>query len=169
MAAWTTDEDNLLRELVAAGVSQADIGRRLDRSPGSVAGRKARLGIQSERGPVVAATQARVIDAKARRTALEVGLLEDAEKLRQQIWQPHTYFDWGGKDHTFDTHETTEPTPTDKLKLMQAAGAAIDRSIKIASHDTDTGVAEAVGILDLFAVALQETANKSGLDQSETP
>lgn len=155
---YKPEEDALLRQLIPQGVSQSEIARQLDRTRGSVANRAAKLGIKSDRMQTVAATQAKVIDAKARRAALELTLLEDAEKLRSQIWQQHTYFDWGGKDHSFDQHTVDEPTPADKQRLMQAATLAVDRSLRIAAHDADTGVAEAVGALDQIADALTEVA-----------
>lgn len=155
---WTPDEDAVLRQLIPQGVSQSEIGRQLDRTRGSVANRAAKLGIKSDRTQTVAATQAKVIDAKARRAALELMLLEDAERLRSQIWEPHEYIDHGGKDYVRVSWTQNEPTPADKQRLMQAAVVAVDRSLKIATHDTDTGVAEAVGALDQIADALAEVA-----------
>lgn len=151
---WTDDEDDQLRDLAETGTSISKMAKAISRHPSSVKRRLDTLGIHGDRTQTAAATQAKVIDARARRAALELQLLEDAEKLREQVWKPHTYFDWGGKDHDFDTHEVPEPTPTDKLKLMQAAGIGIDRSLKISVHDADTGVTEAVGALDQIADAL---------------
>lgn len=167
---WTEAEDQQLRELAATGTTSIrKMAAALDRHQSSVKRRLDKLGIHLDRTQTVAATQAKIIDAKARRAALELALLEDAERLRAQLWQPHTYFDWGGKDHDFDEHTVDEPTPTDKLKLMQAVGQAVDRSIKIAAHDGDTGVAEATSLLDQFEAALNAAADASGLDEAEAP
>ncbi|GAB3166934.1 hypothetical protein GCM10027059_26660 [Myceligenerans halotolerans] len=155
---WSAEEDEALRQLVAQGVPQSEIGRRIGRSRGAVANRARALGVRSDRTVTVAATQAKVIDAKARRATLELQLLEDAEKLRAQLWQPHEYIDHGGKDYVRVTWTQDEPTPADKQRLMQAAVVAVDRSLKIATHDADTGVAEAVGALDQIADALAEVA-----------
>lgn len=155
---WTDEEDQQLRDLAAAEQPISKMATATDRHPSSVKRRLDKLGIHLNRTQTAAATQAKVIDAKARRAALELALLEDAEKLRQQVWQPHTYFDWGGKDHDFATHDVDEPTPSDKLKLMQAVGQAVDRSLKISVHDVDTGVTEAIGTLDSIADALAQVA-----------
>lgn len=155
---WTDAEDQQLRDLAAAGVSIRKMATAVDRHQSSVKRRLDRLGIHLDRTQTAAATQAKVLDARARRAALEVQLLESAERLHEQVWQEHTYFDWGGKDHDFDTHTVPEPTPTDKLKLMQAIGVAVDRSLKISVHDADTGVTEAVGALDQIAEALAQVA-----------
>lgn len=152
---WTDDEDQILRDFAAAGRSISKMSAALvERHPSSVKRRLDRLGIHGDRTQTAAATQAKVIDAKARRAALEVALLEDAEKLRGQIWRPVTVFNFGGKDNTYEEHDLDEPPHADKLKLMQAVGVAVDRSLKISVHDVDTGVTEAVGALDQIADAL---------------
>ncbi|KZM34534.1 hypothetical protein [Oerskovia enterophila] len=157
---WTTDDDQQLRDLAAAGRSVRDIADDLDRSKTAVGRRMQRLDVQVDRTRTLAATQANVTDAKSRRAALEIALLGDAERLRTQLWQPHRYWDWGGKDHEFDEMTADEPTPTDKLKLIQAAGVALDRSLKIAVHDADGGHTEAVSMLDGIAAAIAAAADQ---------
>lgn len=164
---WTDTEDATLRELAGQGVPQREIGRRLDRSPGAVAARAAKLGVRSDRTVTAAATQANILDAKARRARLELTLLEDAERLRAQVWQPHEYIDHGGKEFVEVRWTQDQPTPTDKLKLMQAATIAVRHSLEIGKHDTDTGEEAAVSmagdILDAVrAAADQLRADKAG-------
>lgn len=113
-----------------------------------------RLGLVFDQRQTKAATKAVQVTAKARRAILELQLLEDAERLRSQIWLPHTYIDHGGKDFIQVTWETTEPTPTDKLKLMQAATAAIDRSVKLTQLDSDRGATGAISLLENLAKSL---------------
>jgi hypothetical protein len=156
---WTDAEDQILRDLAAAGKPiSAMVAALDDRHKSSVKRRLDRLGIHGDRSQTMAATQAKVIDAKARRAALEVKLLEDAEKLREQIWAPTLVYNFGGKDNTYEERHLDEPPHADKLKLMQAIGVAVDRSLKISDHDADTGVTEAVGALDQIAEALAEVA-----------
>ncbi|MBD5787120.1 helix-turn-helix domain-containing protein [Cellulosimicrobium terreum] len=157
---YTPDEDALIRERLAAGVPQRQVAKELGRTAGSVASRAHKLGIRSDRTETIAATQAVIVDAKARRSALEVKLLEDAEHLRQQVRLPHEYIDHGGKDYIEVRWTQDEPSPTDKLKLMQAVGVAIDRSLKLALHDADGGHVEAVGMLDGIAAAIREAADR---------
>jgi hypothetical protein len=159
---WTSDEDDVLRERLAAGVSQRAVGRELDRTPGSVASRAHKLGIRSDRAQTYAATAAVVIDSKSRRAKLEHELLEDAERLRGQLWSPTVVFNFGGKDNTYEERTLDEPPHADKLKIMQAVGIAVDRSLKISAHDADTGVAEAVGALDAVEQAIAAAAAAIG-------
>lgn len=155
---WTDTEDQQLRDLAAAGTSIRKMADAVGRHQSSVKRRLDRLGIHGDRTQTAAATQAKVIDAKARRAALEVALLEDAEKLRTQLWAPTKVYNFGGKDNTYNERDVDEPPNADKLKLMQAVGIAVDRSIKISDHDADTGITEAVGALDQIADALAEVA-----------
>lgn len=155
---WTTDEDQLLRDLAAAGRSVRDMAAELGTTKSTVARRMQRLGIQVDRTATIAATEANTLDAKARRAQLEVALLGDAERLRTQLWQPHEYIDHGGKDYVQVRWTQDEPSPTDKLKLMQAAGVALDRSLKLAVHDADGGHTEAVSMLGDIAAAIHAAA-----------
>ena len=151
---WTDAEDQQLRDLAALGRPISEMATAVDRHKSSVKRRLDKLGIHGDRTQTAAATQAKVIDARARRVALEVTLLEDAERLRSQIWAPTVAFNFGGKDNTYNEVHLPEPTHADKLKLMQAAGIGIDRSLKISDHDADAGVTEAIGTLDQIAEAL---------------
>lgn len=160
---WTTEDDQQLRDLHAAETSVRAMATALGRGRSSVDRRLKHLGLRSTRTNTVAATAANMADAKSRRAALEVNLLEDAERLRQQLWQPHKYIDHGGKDYLKVEWTQPEPSPTDKLKLMQAATAALDRSIKISVHDADTGHIEALGMLDGIAAAIEAAA--AGMDE----
>lgn len=156
---WTDAEDQQLRELAASGnTSIRKMAVALDRHQSSVKRRLDKLGIHLDRTQTAAATTAKVIDAKARRAALELALLEDAEEMRRRMFAKTTVYNFGGKDNTHNEHEVDEPPHADKLKLMQAAGIAIDRSLKIAEHDADTAITEAVGALDQIADALTQVA-----------
>lgn len=148
------DEVQRLRSMHAAGATRNDIARALDRSGSTVSKYAAEHGLSFDRAGVAAATEARKADAKAKRAELEVLLLEDARQLRAQMWQPHTYIDHGGKDFVRVEWTQQEPTPTDKLKLMQATGSAIDRSLRIAEHDSDQGVDAAKSLLGSLAEKL---------------
>ncbi|GMA22273.1 hypothetical protein GCM10025864_44990 [Luteimicrobium album] len=159
---WTAADDQHLRDLAAAGHSVRDMAAELDRSKTAVGRRMQHLGILVDRTATLAATTANVTDARGRRAALELALLEDAERLRSQLWRPHLYWDWGGKDHDYDEKEAPEPIPSDKLKLVQAAGAAIDRSLKIAVHDADGGIVDALSMLDGIANAITAAADQDG-------
>lgn len=163
---WTPHDDDRLRELHAAEQSVRTIAHELDRSRTATARRLAHLGLSAaDRTRTAAATAARVTDARARRATLRANLLADAERTRTQIWQPHTYFDWGGKDHDFAEHTTPEPTPTDKLKLAQTVATLVGTIDRLERLDADAGVHDAVGMLDQIAAAIRTTATTLPTDE----
>lgn len=132
-----TDEDrDQVRELHAEGLSRNEIARRIGRSGKTVSNIAKAAGLTFERGPeVAAATEARKVDAKARRAALALALLDDAERLRQQLWEGCQVHNFGGKDNTFETAWISEPTFRDKRDIITAVGVAVDRSVKLDAYD----------------------------------
>ena len=60
---WTLDDDQLLRDLAAAGRSVRDIADELDRSKTAVGRRMLRLDVQVDRTRTLAATHANFTDA----------------------------------------------------------------------------------------------------------
>lgn len=92
------------------------------------------------------ATRAREADAKALRSQLNVGLLEDARRLRAQLWQPvvekkAVVVSGGqGMGSSIEIAEVDldEPTFADKQRIITAVAIAIDKSVAIERHD-DTG------------------------------
>ncbi len=158
---WTTDEDATLRQLHAEGKSLHAIAGIMGKSKPTVSVHAKTLGLTWDRTRTANATQARSIDAKARRASLQVSLLEDAERLRAELWLPVEYVDHGGKD--FVEVRWTMPTPSyqDRLRIMQTVGAAIDRSLKLADHDS-TGADAVRSLLGGIAVQL-------GIDDTPAP
>jgi hypothetical protein len=132
------------REQVAVlhgkGLGRNSIAREIGCAVGTVTAIAQDLGLSFDRGPgVIAGTEARKADCADRRSRLEAQYLDDAEKLRGQVWAPHEYIDHGGKDFIQVRWVQDEPSPSDKLKLMQASRAALDGSLKIAAVEAGTG------------------------------
>jgi hypothetical protein len=142
----TPAEREQVAKLHAAGFGRNEIARTIGRNVASVSKIASQLGLSFDRSATQAATAAKVTDAKARRAQLMHDLLDDAARLRSELWQPYEYVDHGGKD--FDEVRWTMPTPSpaDKLKLMQAARQALDGSLRLDQHDGD-GSNETVGSL----------------------
>lgn len=164
------DEDrNQIVRLHAQGLSRNAIARAIGRSGRTVSRIAAELDppLTFERGEQVqAATQAKVIDAKARRAQLALDLLDDAERLRLQLFAPTKAFNFGGKDNSYNETLLEEPTFTDKLKIVQAAATAIGKAIDIDKYDAGTGLDGVVSLLDRVAAGL---AAKYGDGNDEHP
>ncbi|MEU8821815.1 helix-turn-helix domain-containing protein [Actinoplanes sp. NPDC048796] len=150
-----TDEDRqAVRELHAQGLSRNAISRRINRSGRTVSRLADELGLDFERAQTAAATEAKKIDGRARRAALSLGLLDDAERLRQQLWQRALVFNFGGKENDYNEHTLDEPTFSDKAKIMQSVGIAVDRSLRLDEYDADPGVDAAKSMLGALAAGL---------------
>lgn len=158
-----------VRELHAEGLGRNAIAERLGRSGKTVSKIAEKLGLNFDRERTRVATEAKVIDARAKRAALANDLLDDAARLRQQLWQPAHYVAHGGKE--FDRADWTmdEPTFADKAKIMQSVGIAVDRAVKLDEYDADPGIDAAKSMLGALAKGLgaaydQLTQAEAGTD-----
>lgn len=150
-----TDEDRRqVAELHAQGFARNEIARRIRRSPSTVSKLADELGLDFDRAATKAATRAKVADAKARRAALSVLLIEDAHRLRKQLWQPCTLVKIGGKDNVATEHPLQQPLFEDKLKIMQACGIAVDKHARLVELDADQGAEDGKAMLTGLAEAL---------------
>lgn len=152
---WTKSDDAELTRRHGDGESLHSIAKSMGRGKATVSKKATALGLTWERTRAAAAAQAHATDAKARRAALQVALLGDAEKLRSQLWEQATVFNFGGKDNTYEERTLDKPPFADQLKIMQATGIAVDRSLKLADYDTGgaehvrsllAGMAEQLGL-----------------------
>lgn len=156
---WTDADSDALKAAHAEGLSLHAAATRLGRSKGITSRYAANLGLTWDRTRTAAAAQARVIDGKARRALLQVALLEDAEKLRAQLWAPCLVHSFGGRDNTYAEHTLDQPPFADQLKIVQAVGTAIEKSLRLADYDS-AGGDHARGLLTAMArqLGLDDTA-----------
>lgn len=159
---WDTDDDTRLRDLQGAGRTLRDVAQEMGYDPATISRHAATLGLTWDRTQTRAATAANVADAASRRSALELSLLKDAERLRRQMFAPTVAFNFGGRDNTYAEHRLTQPVYADQLRLMQAVGVAVAHSLKIAVHDGDPGTDAAVGMLDQIAAGLKAAWGQAG-------
>jgi hypothetical protein len=132
VAPFTDPERDQVARLHATGMGRNEISRQTGIHQRRVSAIAESLGLTFVRSPhVAAAAQAKVIDAKARRAALALRLLEDAERMRQQLFAPTVTFNIGGKDNVYTEHPIPQPTFRDQQSIMAAVGLAIDRAVKL--------------------------------------
>lgn len=140
MADRITEADyDRVRDLHANGLGRNAIAEQMGRSGRTVSRIAAELGLTFDRERTKAATAAKVIDAKARRAALALALLDDAALLRAQLWSPAKAFNFGGKENTYNEVTLDEPTFADKRNIAQAVSVLLDRSIKLDAYDKGDG------------------------------
>ena len=151
---WTDQQDTELRALHGQGLTQAACARALGISNRRVSEHSKVIGLSWDRSKTKAATEARVADNKSVRSQIEAGLLADVQRLRGQMFAPCKAFNFGGKDNTYAEVALEQPTFVDQLKIMQAATIAVDRSLKIAVHDSDSSHDDAKSMLTGLAAAM---------------
>jgi hypothetical protein len=133
-----TDEDRAeLRRLHADGLSRNEIARQMRRSSRTISVYAAEEHLSFDRTMTEEATRARKADLEERRVILAEALQGDAEKLTEQLWQPHWVFNFGGKDNTYERRLLDQPPAEAQKALMSAAGIAIDRSLKLLPPDRE--------------------------------
>lgn len=158
----TDAELEAIRQHHAAGLSLNRTAKELGRAPSSVRLASKRLGLSWDRSKTEKAVKARQVDMAAERAELAADLLQDAKRLREQMWQPAVVFAFGGRDGDYSEHRVTEPPAADKRTLMQASTAALTAHLRLVDHDSDGGVAEARSVLDGFMDAVARRANELG-------
>lgn len=151
----TEDDFQAVRRLAKQGLGRNAIARELKRSPRTISEIAAKLDppVTFDRTMTAVATQARVIDAKARRAALMDRYYEQAHKALDRLDQ--------------DEHEITEVSigkvvryradvlPTQDVRnLVQASAAAANQAAKLEAMDAGSGHEEDRGILAGIAQAL---------------
>ncbi|MFD5266743.1 helix-turn-helix domain-containing protein [Streptomyces sp. NPDC058335] len=153
-----TDEDRRrVRELHAEGKGRNAIARELKRSGRTISAIAEDLGISFDRAAEVrAATEVRQADLAERRTAFATRLQDVAERELAKMSQPHLYWDWGGKEHDFDTYEASEPTPADKRALMATVATAVDRSLRLVPPKDEDNKGEVGSLLTNLFDKLRE-------------
>lgn len=144
----TDAERDRVRELHAQGKGRNEIAEILGRGGRTISEIAKSLGLSFSRAAQVQqATEIRRADLAARRAAFAIKLQDIAEAEAAKINEPHEYWDWGGKEHDFDTHVAPEPSPGDKRAYMALVATAVDRSMKLAPPEQDT---EGLAVVDAW-------------------
>lgn len=126
-------------EDLRAGKTRNRIARDRGVSPSSVTKIAGEEGISFDRSLTKSATEAAVADARALRAITSRRFLDEANRLLDQLHQPHTAYNFGGKDNTYEEHEFPEPPVDAKRTLITAAAIAYDKHLAQERHDADDG------------------------------
>ncbi|MBA9003748.1 helix-turn-helix domain-containing protein [Thermomonospora cellulosilytica] len=150
-----TDHDRRrVAELHAAGKTRNEIAREINRAQSTVSKIAAELGLTFDRRRTAEATRAKQADAKARRAQLALNLLADAERMRAQLWEPATIYNFGGKDNDYNERQVDKPPPRDQRDIAHTTGILIDKHIRLIEVDADQGIDDGKAMLTQLATAL---------------
>lgn len=139
-------------EAVRGGRSTRDVAAEFGVSPSGLRIWLTRAGVQSSvRASTEKATQAKIATMAASRAELARLLLEDAHKLRAQLWLPAKVamtVSIGEGCSTVIDHPLDEPTFRDKREVITACAIALDKHLKVIQFDGSPELAQAKSLLE---------------------
>lgn len=143
------DKRTAIADAIRAGGHRNTIAREHQVSGSTVTAIAKREGLTDafDRSATKRATEARSADVAARRVELKGLLIEDAHRLRRQLWEPCRIYKFGGKDNTLNSVDLDEPDFEGKRNLMTSIGIAVQRVADLEKLDSGGGMEEAAGLI----------------------
>ncbi len=157
---WATDDDDLLREHIANGLSIVKTAKAMGRAETTVVEHAKQLGLNWSRSATPQAIAATRADERARRVRFRDDLMTDLERLRAQLFAPTLVHSFGGRGNTLATATLDQPAIADQLRLVQAISAGMATLERLEALDSKEGVGDAVGMLDQIAQAIAKAAEE---------
>jgi hypothetical protein len=154
----TAAEKAQIEQLHAEGFGRNAIARELDRPWTTITDYCTRAGLSFARTDAALGVEAARRLAALKRAELSMALLEDVERLREQLFEPCKRVLYGGKDFVRREELLAEPEPADKRNLAQAAAVLLDRSLRLDEHDRAGSSDTARSVLGELGAALKAAA-----------
>jgi hypothetical protein len=95
------------------------------------------------------ATEAVKLEARRRRAEMSLALIDDAEKLRRQLFEPSMAFDFGGKDFAYVEHQLKQPDARSQQSIAIAMAVCLDKSLALERFDFEASNAVKAAIIQL--------------------
>lgn len=144
----TEEERQEIRRLHSEGRSRNEIAKHLHRSGRTISVHAEAMNLTFDRAAEVAvANEVRQLDLAARRLKLAEDLHVDAERMRRQLWEPTTVWNFGGADNSYEEHVFDQAPAEVKKQILSAVGIAVDRSLKLAPPADETGNEEGIAMI----------------------
>lgn len=151
--------------LHAEGHPRNEIARLVGISAGSVTNICRAHDRSFDRSETKQATAARSVDLAAGRIRLAEKMLKVAEDMIDRIDEPYLVYSFGGRDNDYNEH-TLDSAPVEvRRNIITTAGITFDKLTRIVEK-SDTGLEEAVGVLDVLAEGFRAAAD---IYRIETP
>lgn len=167
-----TDETRQqVRELHAEGLGRNEIARRLDRSPRTISVLCAELGLTFDRTATAVATEARKIDAKARRLAL----IERAYTRAEHLFARLEAADQDGFTYTATSGAGIQTVRLDHVPGIEEKALAgsisqyLSTAARLEAIDADSGVEAAQSMLGSLAAGLTAAYNAMNEGDGDAP
>ena len=167
--ALSDEERRRILHLHGLGESRNAIARAVDRSPGVVSKIVKAAGLAFERGAeVAAATEAKRMDNKAKRARLQELLLDDALKLREQLWEPAWLYNFN-KDGAFSQERIEQPDFAGQNAIMRTVGVAIDKAARLSEADAGSNADHARSVISQLGQQIRDLVGEYPDDTSTEP
>jgi hypothetical protein len=160
----TEDDLALFVQLHGDGLGRNEIARQMDRPVGTVTLMARRVGVRFDNTNTEIAVEAARQRAALLRTQLSLRMLNDAEALLEQMWEPTRIGNFGGRNNTWSEVEVEQPPDTAKRNLAQAAALLLDRSLKLEEFDQHAGDDQVIGMLDGLELVIRQAAKEQEAD-----
>lgn len=149
-----TDADRgQVRELHAQGKTRNDIARTIGRSPSTVTGIAHVLGLSFDRSATAAATHARQVDNRARRTEIVGRLYDRAEQILGRL-EAERYTFTATTVNGIESKVLDHVPAPDEKALASAMSSHLGAAARLEQVDADKGAEGAKSMLGGLAVAL---------------
>jgi hypothetical protein len=149
-----TDADReRVRDLHAEGKTRNDIAREINRSPSTVTGIARALGLSFDRSATAAATHARQVDNRARRTDIVGRLYGRAERILGRL-EAERYTFTATTINGIESKVLDHVPAPDEKALASAMSTHLGAAAKLEQVDADAGAEGARSMLGGLAVAL---------------
>ena len=124
-------------ELARSGMGRNEVARESGVSADTVTRicRAAKPPVTFDRAQTKVATEARLVDLKARRTALSTAILDDVDKMRERLFAEYLVRSVDRDGNTVEYMAL--PTARDWRDTLTAIGIGIDKHIVLTRHDSD--------------------------------
>ena len=138
----TPEECERIEAMLREGVSYARIESETGRSRWKISRIAKAARLLRDNSRTIAATERKHATAAEKRARLENDFLDDAERLRKQLWEPCTIHNFGGKDNTHNSIDLDRPLFSDQLSIVRAASAAAQKSLDLARYQSEAAGGE---------------------------
>lgn len=129
--AFTKAQREELAQLHEKGLGRNAIAAAMGVGQRQVSEEAEALGLKFNRAITEAATRARENASEEKRSLLLQEQLNDALRLREQLWAPCTIGQFGGRDNTWSEVALDRPLFADQLRIQQAVSGAIANVTKL--------------------------------------
>ena len=132
----------------------------MKRSKQTIGRHAERLGLSWDRTATAKAAEAVHVDNKARRVRIEERLLEEADKVLDQMWKPALVYSFGGPLNEYNDHVLERPSFGDQKAIVQTAATALTAANKLHELNAGANAESAVSALAQMQAALETFAQE---------